>query len=256
MTQVTTRASSVRNTFVRQIVAIGGGALSVEPHSRSLDRYIFGLTNKRNPRVAFVGTASGDAPDYLGRFRQAMRRLPCRPSEISLFRLPDAGPSLAGRILGQDVIYVGGGNTANLLAIWRVHGVDKLMRKAWMQGTVLCGSSAGMICWFQSSVTDSFGPLRELQDGLGFLPGSACPHYDGEARRRPTFQRLVRDGTLPAGFAADDFAAIHFVGRRVFRCIASRPGANVYRVERHRGKVVERTLPTALLNRRGVRGRD
>jgi dipeptidase E len=245
---VRTRAPSSRRVPGRQIVAMGGGGFSMEQGNQSLDRYILGLTKKRSPRVAFLGTASGDSPDYVGRFYKAMKTLPCRPTDISLFRIPADGPSLAARILGQDVIYVGGGNTANMLGIWRAHRVDRLMRKAWKKGTILCGLSAGMICWFESSVTDSFGPLRELKDGLGLLPGSACPHYDGEARRRPTFQRLVRNGTLPAGYAADDCAAIHFVGRRVFRCIASRPKAKVYRVECLRGRVVESALPVVVLN--------
>lgn len=247
-----TRAPSAQMVPERQIVAMGGGGFSMEQGNQSLDRYILSLTKKRSPRVAFMGTASGDSPDYVGRFYQAMKLLPCRPTDISLFRIPAEGPSLAARILGQDVIYVGGGNTANMLGIWRTHGVDHLMRKAWKSGTVLCGMSAGMICWFESSVTDSFGPLRELKDGLGLLPGSACPHYDGEARRRPTFQRLVKDGTLPAGYAADDCAAIHFVGPRVFRCIASRAKAKAYRVERLRGKVSERALPMVLLTQKGA----
>jgi dipeptidase E len=251
LTEVSLRTSSRVRHPVRQIVAMGGGGFSMESRNQGLDRYIISLTKKPNPRVAFVGTASGDSPDYIRRFQQRMRRLPCRPTIIPLFHLPADGPSLAAQILGQDVIYVGGGNTANLLAIWRVHGVDRLIREAWMRGTVLCGTSAGMICWFQSSVTDSFGPLRDLQDGLGFLPGSACPHYDGEARRRPTFQRLIKSGTLPPGYAADDFAAIHFVGRRVFRCIASRSGAKVYRVRLLHGKISEESMPTTLLNRNG-----
>lgn len=219
----------------------------MESRNQRLDRYILGLTKKRSPQVAFVATASGDSSDYVRRFYLAMEKLPCKATDIPLFRIPPGGPSLASRVLEQDVIYVGGGNTANMLAIWRLHGVDKLMREAWSRGTILCGLSAGMICWFQSSVTDSFGPLRELQDGLGFLPGSACPHYDGEARRRPTFRRLVGDGTLPAGFAADDGAAIHFVGRRILCCVASRPKAKVYRIERRNGRVVEIALPTVLL---------
>jgi peptidase E len=220
----------------------------MEPRNQRMDRYILGLAKKQRPRVAFLGTASGDAADYVGRFHRAMAKLPCQPTHIPLFRIPPDGPSLAARILGQDVIYVGGGNTANMLAIWRLHGVDHLLREAWKRGTILCGLSAGMICWFQSSVTDSFGPARELQDGLGLLPGSACPHYDGEAHRRPTFQRLIQNGTLPAGYAADDGAAIHFVGQRILRCVASRPNAKVYQVERRLGKVVEQALPTVLLN--------
>jgi peptidase E len=150
--------------------------------------------------------------------------------------------------LKQDVIYVGGGNTANLLAIWRLHGIDRAMRQAWQKGVILCGLSAGMICWFESSCTDSFGPLRELNDGLGLLPGSACPHYDGEAKRRPTFHRLIRRKILPAGVAADDGAAIHFVGRKILRCVSSRPHAKAYCVERQPdGRVIETQLPTTYL---------
>ena len=202
----------------------------MEPRNPRLDRYILASANKPRPRVAFVATASGDSRDYVRRFYLAMEKHRCRPSDVSLFRLDtDPRPPVA-RLLEQDVIYVGGGNTANLLAIWRLHGVDKAMRQAWRRGAVLCGVSAGMICWFESSVTDSFGPLRELRDGLGLLPGSACPHYDGEANRRPTFHRLVREKILPGGVAADDGAAVHFVGRRILCCVASRPHARAYRV--------------------------
>jgi dipeptidase E len=149
-------------------------------------------------------------------------------------------------VLSQNVIVVGGGNTANLLAIWRVHGFDVLLREAWEQGIVLTGSSAGMICWFEAGVTDSFGPLAALRDGLGILPGSACPHYDGEKDRRPTYQRLVREG-FPAGYAADDGAALHFVDTTLKACIASRPAAAVYRVSAEGGKVTETALPVSLL---------
>src|SRR5439155_5456532 len=117
------------------------------------------------------------------------------------------------------------------------HGIDTAIREAWPNGTILCGVSAGMICWFESSCTDSFGPLRELNDGLGLLPGSACPHYDGEPNRRPTYHRLIREKKLPAGVAADDGAAIHFVGRRILRCVSSRPKAKCYRVYRKNGRV-------------------
>ena len=230
---------------------MGGGGFSMEPRNLRLDRYIFNLARRPNPRVAFVATASGDSRDYVRRFYLAMKRHRVRPSDVSLFRLDtDPRPPIR-RLLEQDVIYVGGGNTANLLAIWRLHGVDRAMRDAWRRGVILCGVSAGMICWFESSVTDSFGPLRELRDGLGLLPGSACPHYDGEANRRPTFHRLVREKILPAGVAADDGAAIHFVGRRILRCVSSRPRARAYRIERRGIGVVETQLPTAFLDADG-----
>src|SRR3954464_12140623 len=152
----------------RQIVAMGGGGWGMEPRNPRLDRYVFGLTRKSRPRVCFVPTASGDSRDYIRRFHLAMEKHPVRATELLLFRR-DAR-DLAKFILEQDVLYVGGGNTANLLTLWRFHGIDKIIREAWRRGTVLCGVSAGMICWFESSVTDSFGPHAPLLDGMGLIP--------------------------------------------------------------------------------------
>ncbi len=133
-------------------------------------------------------------------------------------------------MLAQDVIYVSGGNTANALAVWRVHGFDEFLREAWEGGALLCGWSAGMICWFEASVTDSFGPdLAGMRDGLGILPGSACPHYDSEERRRPVYTRLVREG-FPPGIACDDAAAALFEGTALTEVVARAPGARAYRV--------------------------
>ena len=219
---------------------MGGGGFSMEPRNPRLDRYVLSLTGKPRPRVCFIATASGDSPDYVVRFHQAFAKLPCRPSDLPLFRRD--GRDLRKFLVDQDVIYVGGGNTANLLAVWRTHGIDKIIREVWRRGTVLCGVSAGMICWFECSVTDSFGPLRNLDDGLGFLPGSACPHYDGEAKRRPTYHGLIKSG-FPAGYAADDGAALHFIGRKLHRCVSSRPHAGAYRVERIGSRVREVPLP-------------
>ena len=221
----------------------------MEPRNQMLDRYVLGLAKKSHPRIAFVGTASGDSSDYVRRFYLAMEKLPCRPADVSLFRIDSAARPPIQRLLEQDVLYVGGGNTANLLALWRLHGVDHAMREAWHRGVILCGISAGMNCWFEASVTDSFGPLRELKDGLGILPGSACPHYDGEANRRPTYHRLINESILPAGIAADDGAAVHFIGRRVFCCVASRPRAKAYRVLCRGSEVAEIPLPVMFLGR-------
>jgi peptidase E len=213
-----------------------------------LDAYTLRLTRKSRPRVCFVPTASGDSVQYVAKFRRAFRGR-AEASFLSLFRRD--GRDLREFLLSQDVIYVGGGNTANLLAVWRLHGVDAILREAWRRGVVLTGISAGMLCWFESCVTDSFGPLARLDDGMGLLPGSACPHYDGEAERRPTYQRLVGEG-MAGGYAADDYAALHFVGRKLHRCVASRPGAGCYRVRRVRGKVEETVLATKLLREGGV----
>lgn len=235
--------------ILRQIVAFGGGGFSMEPRNPRLDRYVLALTGKRVPRVCFLPTASGDSRDYVRRFYRAFERHSCRPSDLALFRRDGRDP--AAHLLSQDVIYVGGGSTANLLAIWRLHGVDKALRDAWRRGIVLCGVSAGMICWFECSVTDSFGPLAPLRDGLGLLPGSACPHYDGERNRRPMFHRLIASG-MPAGIAADDGAAIHFVDREVFRTVSSRRNAKAYRVRREGRGATEEPLPTTFLDRDGA----
>jgi peptidase E len=227
----------------RHIVALGGGGFLMEPDNPRLDDYTLRLTGKRRPKVCFLPTPSGDSQSQIDRFYAAFRGRRSVASHLSIFRREYDTRRLADHLLGQDVIYVGGGNTANALAIWRLHRVDRLLRRAWSAGTVLTGVSAGMICWFEGGVTDSFGrPLRALRDGLGILRGSACPHYDGEGDRRGIFHKEVRRGPergLPAGVAADDGAAIHFVGRRIADVVASRPGARAYSVKRIGGQVVE-----------------
>jgi dipeptidase E len=143
---------------------------------------------------------------------------------------PYPPPDLRELVLAQDAISVGGGSTANMLAIWRAHGFDELLHEAWERGIVLFGASAGMICWFEAGVTDSFGPqLEGMRDGLGFLEGSACPHYDGEARRRPRYRELV-DAGFPEGVAADDGVGLHYLGTELHRVVTCRPGATAYLV--------------------------
>jgi peptidase E len=153
-------------------------------------------------------------------------------------------------LLSQDVIFVGGGSVANMAAVWRVHGVDRLMRRAWESGVVLSGVSAGAICWFDGGTTDSFGPvLRPFTAGLSLLPGSYCPHYSSEPTRRPTFQSLVAGGTLAAGIACDDGAAAHYIGQDLAEIVADRPDARGYLVEPDgRGGAAESALPTRLLS--------
>ena len=156
---------------------------------------------------------------------------------------------LRAHVLAQDVVYVGGGNTANMLAIWRAHGLDRVLTEAWHAGVVLCGISAGMNCWFRESVTDSFDldALAALKDGLGLIPASAGPHYDGEEQRRPTYRRLVASGVLGDGWAADEGAALVFSGETLEEVVTSRPGVAAYRVERTAGGVDERRLEARYL---------
>jgi dipeptidase E len=234
---------------VRRIVACGGGGFVSTPASPLVD-YVLAAAGKPRPRVCFVPTAGGDALAPVAMFYRACAARDCEPSDLPLFNR--SGEDVREKLLAQDVIWVGGGNTANLLAIWRAHGVDRAMREAWEAGIVLSGTSAGMICWFEASITDSFGPqLDPLPDGLGFLPGSACPHYDGEDRRRPVYRRAVADG-FPAGYAADDGVGLRFDGTELAECVAAREGATAWRVERNGDQVVERPLPTRLLRAAGA----
>ncbi len=155
---------------------------------------------------------------------------PARVSHLALFPMPNVSDP-EDLLLSQDVIFVGGGSVANMLAVWRVHGLDMIMRKAWQAGIVLAGSSAGGICWFEGGTTDSFGrELRPFTDGLGLLAGSYCPHYNSEPGRRPLYHRLIADGTLSAGIACDDGAAAHFTDDTLTELTADRPGAGAYRV--------------------------
>lgn len=224
---------------------MGGGGFSMEPENPLLDDFILGLSSVPRPRICFLPTASGDAESYLLKFYAAfaMRADACH---LGLFGR--TVEDIDGLLLGQDVIYVGGGNTENMLAIWRIHGVDRALRAAWEAGVVLAGLSAGSICWFESGTTDSFGPgLDVLSDGLGLLPGSHCPHYDGEPRRRPTYQRHVAEGRLAAGYAADDGAALVFDLHRLVEVVSSRPHAAAYRVELVDGSVRETRLTARYL---------
>lgn len=237
-------AANSRNGAVRQIIAMGGGGFSMEPENLALDRYVIevarGPEDGGRPKVCFLATASGDAEEYIERFYESFSSLPCRAKHLALFGR--SVTDLRSYVLGCDVIYVGGGSTANLLAVWRVHGLDTVLRQAWEAGVVLCGLSAGSLCWYEAGVTDSFGPeLAPLHDGLGLLPGSHCPHYDGEVDRRPTYHRCVADG-LPAGVAADDGVGLHYKSGALHRIVSSRPDAAAYRVECIDGQVHETRL--------------
>lgn len=225
---------------MRQIVAMGGGGFSMEPENPTLDRYVMGLTGKERPRICFLGQAGGESLDYLVRFYRAFTELDCQPSHLSLFSPHTA--DLADFLLGQDVIYVGGGNTKSMLALWREWGMDAILRTAWEQGIVLAGVSAGAICWFEQGSTDSIPGRLSALPCLGFLPGSCAPHFDGEAERRPSYRRMIAAGEMLPGYGIDDGAAIHFIGQEIHRVVTSRPEARAYRVEPMGDDVVETPL--------------
>ena len=171
------------------------------------------------------GTALGDAADWLTPLYSAFGRAGWRPSHLALFAEPNV-PDITEYLLAQDVVWVMGGSVANLLALWRLHGVDQAMRTAWEAGVVLMGVSAGSICWFEGGTTDSFGlPLHPVTNGLGFLPYSNSPHHDAEEQRRPAIHRLIGDGTLPEGYATDDGTGLVFEGTELVDCVTEVEGA-------------------------------
>jgi peptidase E len=233
------------NLSTRQIVAIGGGGLSTESDNLLLEKYLLKLADKEIPKICFVPTASGDAQSYIDRFDTAFAQLPCIPSHLLLFRLETA--ELRSLVLDQDILYVGGGNTKNLLALWKDWGLDTIIREAWERGVILAGWSAGSICWFEEGVTDSFPGKLTVLPCLGFLKGSNCPHYDGEPERKPSYHRLLSDGLISEGYAADNGVALHFLGTRLDKIISSRPHAKAYRLEKVGETVRESVLePTYL----------
>jgi len=237
----------------RHVLAIGGFRAPESYGSNGsgvplLVDYAVRLSGAQNPKICLINTATGDDPASYLRSYQAVAGLQSRVTHLQLFPMPNVD-SPADLLLSQDVIYVGGGSVANQMAVWRVHGLDSILRQAWEAGVVLSGVSAGAICWFAGGTTDSFGPvLRPFTDGLGLLAGSFCPHYDSEARRRPLYQGLVGARTIPPGIACDDGAAAHFVDDALAEIVADRPDARGYRVDRDGSSAVEAVLETRLLN--------
>ena len=218
--------------MTQHIIALGGGGFSMEPDNPLLDRYVLDTAGKPRPCVCFLAQASSESPDYTLRFYKAMVALDAKPSHLSLFATPPRG-DMRDFLLAQDVIYVGGGSTKSMLALWRDWGVDVILREACERGIVLSGVSAGANCWFEACVTDSATPhLSALGRCLGFLPGSFCPHYDGESQRRPTYQRLIASGAITGGIACDDGAAAHYIDGILARVVSSRPNAKGYRLTR------------------------
>jgi len=230
---------------MRQIIAMGGGGFSMEPENLALDRYVLEQTHKPKPKVCFLPTASGDADSYILNFYKSFATLPCQPNYLSLFKPPNA--NLEGFILEQDVIYVGGGSTRSLMALWRDFGLDKFLWRACQAGTVLAGISAGANCWFEDCSTDSLPGEFQVLACLGYLSGSFCPHYDGEPQRRPSYQKLIGQGLLKGGLAADDGTAVHFIDEELVRVVSSRPNARAYRVTRINDQVQEEALESHYL---------
>jgi peptidase E len=225
----------------RHIVAAGGWSFDEAPDHPTLSQYVLYLARKDRPQICFVPTASGDANDYVVRFYSAFAQLACVPSHLSLWPNPPTA-DLRSFVLEKDIVCVGGGNTKNLLALWREWELDAIFREAWRRGIVLCGMSAGAICWFEEGITDSIPSALTPLRCLGYLKGSCCPHFDSEPERRPTFHRLLVEGRIGPGYAADDGVALHYVGEHLQQAVTARPSARAYHLALVDSAVVEKPL--------------
>jgi len=230
----------------RLIFAMGGGGFTMEPTNPLLDDFVLSLSAVKEPRILFLATASGDTTSQINAFRSRFAERACTAETLSLFHLRDSTRSLQDIVLGQDIVYVGGGSMRNLLALWSAHQLDRLLVEAWQRGTVLAGLSAGAMCWFQGGITCSSGPPEPI-DGLGLLEGSLTVHADGEPERLPVWLAAVRDGVLPGGWALDDGVGMLFAGGRLERVVSSRPGASAQRVDAVEGELVRKRLIPELL---------
>lgn len=232
---------------MKQIIALGGGGFSMSPDHLQLDRYILKQSSSTKPKICFIPTASGDAEGYIHKFNDTYRKLSAEPSHLSLFKPPTQ--DLEDFVMEKDVIFVGGGSTKNLLALWRDWGLDTILKKAYDQGIIMSGLSAGSICWFEQGVTDSVPGKLSPIESLGFISGSHCPHYDGEEERIPVFHQFILDGCLKDGIAIEEDAASHFINGELVRNVASRPSANVYKISRKNGAIERVALQTDYLER-------
>jgi dipeptidase E len=206
---------------------------------------VLGLCRRERPRVCFLPSASGDADHYVVRFYRAFPAQRCEPSHISLFRREQGPEDVRDHLLAQDLIYVGGGSVVSLLGVWKAHGIDAILREAWEGGVVLCGLSAGSLCWFDEAVSGFHGAAQRVE-GLGLLPFSNCVHYESTSEHRLAYHRMLREG-MRAGYAAEDGAALHFLGCELNRVVASRPAARGYRLDAAGERVVEMRLTTDYL---------
>lgn len=217
----------------------------MEPENLLLDQYILNQAKAAKPKICFIPTASGDSEGYISKFYDAFKQLECEPSHLSLFKPPTR--DLESFVLEKDIFYVGGGNTKNLMILWKEWGLDQLLKQAWEKGIILSGLSAGSICWFEEGVTDSYGDRLESIQGLGLLQGSHCPHYDGEEERRPAYHGLLKGRKLNAGVAVDDGAALHYVNQELKGAVSSGKHAGAYRVYMEENECVEEKIATQYL---------
>jgi dipeptidase E len=229
----------------KNIVAMGGGSFASNNSLTAVEKYTLNLTNKPYPKVCFLGTATGDTSIYIDKFYKAFSKEDAYLSHLNIFNRNHK--NIEEYLLDQDVIYVGGGNTYNMLLLWKEYGIDKILNSAWAKGIVLCGISAGSLCWFENGNTDSFGDMDQIKC-LGFLPYSNSPHYNSEVQRRPNFQQLILDNKIKPGWGVDEDVALHFKDQDLVKVISNKPDVFAYWTETQKEKLIEKKIIPENLN--------
>lgn len=224
---------------IRQIIAIGGGGFGRNPNQRIIEKYILEQSDSDRPNILFIPTASAEDKEYTVNFYTCFSKLRCAPAHLNLF---ERTPRLEGVINWADIIYVGGGNTKSMLAVWKEWKLERLLIRAYKRGTVLAGVSAGAICWFQQGITDSWASNLNVMDCLGVLEGMCCPHYDSEPERKPAVHGFLKTGKSLPGFAIEDGAAIHFRDETVYQGLSFMENATAYSVSGTDGEVSEKKI--------------
>ncbi len=224
---------------VGDIITIGGGGFGRNPNQPIIEKYIIEQSSKEKPNVCFIPTASAEDSSYIVNFYTAFSKLNCTPMHINLFQRT---PRLDSTLNKQDIIYVGGGNTKSMLAVWREWKLDKLLLKAYNRGAVLCGVSAGAICWFEQGITDSWASNLNIMNCMGFIKGCCCPHYDGESNRKPTVEKFLLDGVIDSCHALDDGAALHYKNGIIHTAVSFYKDANAYQVSIKDGNVYHKAI--------------
>ena len=229
----------------RQIIAIGGGGFGRNPGEGLIENYILQQVDKETPSICFIPTATGDNEGYKNNFYSTFTKLNCNPSHLDFFKRT---PDLEELINDQDVIFVGGGNTKSMLAVWKDWKLDEILQKAYKNGVVMSGVSAGAICWFKKGVTDSWAKDLKIMECMGFIHANCCPHYDEEPQRRPSVKSFLENQIMEDCFCIEGGNTLHFINEEVLNSVSFGQGKNSYLTNLLDKKIVEKELPRIDIN--------
>ncbi len=227
-----------------QIIAIGGGGFGRSIYNTKIDRYILEQTGSQKPNICFIPTASAEDKAYTVNFYAVYSKLNCNPTHINFFQRT---PRLDSIINKQDVIFVGGGNTKSMLAVWKEWKLDQLLLKAYKRGAILCGVSAGAICWFKQGITDSWASNLNVMDCLDFVSECCCPHYDGEADRRPSVHDMIKNDKIESCLAVEDGAALHYRDGKLLTSVSFYKDKKTYIVKNTPSGIIEEEVKSIQL---------